>query len=65
MECIIEYAEVEGTHKDHGVQLLSPAHPQDSHHELKTTVQTLLNSVRLGAVTSFLGVCSSAQPSSG
>lgn len=46
MEWIIEYAQLEETHKDHAVQLLSPGHPQESHHVPRSIVQSLLELCR-------------------
>lgn len=53
MKSIIECAELEETLKNHGVQLFSPGHPQDSCHLPKGIVQTHPELVRLGAVSTF------------
>ena len=48
---IIEYAELEGTHKDHQVQLLVSFRTlQESHHVPKSIVETLLELCQAGAV---------------
>ena len=52
---IAEYPKLEGTHKDHQVQLLAPHKTtQKSGHKSGSLVQTLLELWQLGAVTTAL-----------
>ena len=49
---IIEYPKLEGTHKDHRVQLLAPhSTTQKSDHTTESVVQTLLELWQLGDMT--------------